>query len=1008
MKKIVLLLFLAASGTCIGQVNLNLGLRAYYPFSGNASDISGNNNNAVFNNAALTADRFGNPASAYHFNGANTYIRVPNSPSLNPGNKLSLCAWVRPTGFYAGNCHGNSVIMKGNTGATPGRYLMWYDDNAGTNGINCTGAPVNPNVQNFYGEAAFTPPPGYTPYIQTGQWYSVVITYDGTTARLYINCQLKYNGPQGSLTFGNSDDLFIGALNNVSFPYWVNGDIDEVRIYDRALTSDEVNVLGDCSLINATSISGIINTYTPVLALNPCDNKLTVEDGSTFNTGDTVLMIQMKGAVIDSTNTASFGNITDYKNAGNYEFNYVKSRAGNVIELKNQLLRQYDIPVGRVQLVRVPYYNSVTITDTLTCLPWDGVKGGVLVLNVQDTVTLNKDINVSGKGFRGGVALNSHINNYQGFCGTQTYFSASTATAKQEKGEGIAEVSTQKMSGRGPLANGGGGGNMINTGGGGGSNASVGGKGGDQYQECVATPNNVGGLPGKALAYSAATNKIFMGGGGGAGDANDPGSPYNPDGGNGGAIAIIKAGYLKSNGFSIITNGNDGKTCTSNCEEGMGGGGAGGTVLLAVNNYLSATTSIISKGGKGNTSIPHNGVFSHGPGGGGGGGVIFFSNPSVPPSITTTLTGGQNGFSQTAPPVAWGAQPGNTGQTVFNLQLPFTTVAFAPNIDSVRINESNLSCTMFDFKGLAFINGTPIVSWEWFFGDGGTANTQNTSHTYSTAGTFNVKLVVTDANGCKDSITKPVNSGLFVFQAPPNKSKCGNNSVQLDGNNGNNVTYLWTPATYLSDPTIMNPIADPPVTTVYSVTMTSNACGNDSTFNVVVTVSSVLNVDAGKANDIDCSNRNAQLFASGGTNYTWTPSTGLNNPNIPNPIATVRTTQTYYVYVDNGLGCSGIDSVTVYVNTAASLARYMPNAFTPNGDGLNDCYGLKNWMYIRKLEFRIFNRYGEQVFGTSDPSRCWDGRYKGKIADQGTYVYYIKAETSCGTEEQKGNFLLLR
>ncbi|HNA17608.1 MAG TPA: gliding motility-associated C-terminal domain-containing protein, partial [Ferruginibacter sp.] len=127
-----------------------------------------------------------------------------------------------------------------------------------------------------------------------------------------------------------------------------------------------------------------------------------------------------------------------------------------------------------------------------------------------------------------------------------------------------------------------------------------------------------------------------------------------------------------------------------------------------------------------------------------------------------------------------------------------------------------------------------------------------------------------------------------------------------------------------------------------------------------------------------------------------------------NPIATVRTTQTYYVYVDNGLGCSGIDSVTVYVNTAASLARYMPNAFTPNGDGLNDCYGLKNWMYIRKLEFRIFNRYGEQVFGTSDPSRCWDGRYKGKIADQGTYVYYIKAETSCGTEEQKGNFLLLR
>ena len=113
----------------------------------------------------------------------------------------------------------------------------------------------------------------------------------------------------------------------------------------------------------------------------------------------------MKGAVIDSSNTASFGTVTNYKNAGNYEFNYVKSKAGNIIELKDSLTRAYDIATGKVQLIRVPYFNTINIAATLTCLPWDGSKGGVLVLNAKDTVNLLADIDLSGKGFRVVVAL---------------------------------------------------------------------------------------------------------------------------------------------------------------------------------------------------------------------------------------------------------------------------------------------------------------------------------------------------------------------------------------------------------------------------------------------------------------------------------------------------------------------------------------------------------------------------------------------------------------------------
>lgn len=106
--------------------------------------------------------------------------------------------------------------------------------------------------------------------------------------------------------------------------------------------------------------------------------------------------------------------------------------------------------------------------------------------------------------------------------------------------------------------------------------------------------------------------------------------------------------------------------------------------------------------------------------------------------------------------------------------------------------------------------------------------------------------------------------------------------------------------------------------------------------------------------------------------------------------------------------CTNTGSVTVLNKKATSLARYIPSAFTPNGDGLNDCYGVKNWQYIRKLQFLIYNRWGELVFYTTRLGACWDGNYRGKKAEEGTYVYYIKAETECGTEEQRGNVILIR
>jgi hypothetical protein len=125
-----------------------------------------------------------------------------------------------------------------------------------------------------------------------------------------------------------------------------------------------------CPILHAQTniIGGIVNDYTPIINYNPCDNSFIVENASKFKIGDTVLVIQMKGAVIDTTNTSNFGSVIDYKEAGNYEYNYVSGKIGNAILLKLRLERNYNYVTGKVQLIRVPFYVNALVQSTLSCL----------------------------------------------------------------------------------------------------------------------------------------------------------------------------------------------------------------------------------------------------------------------------------------------------------------------------------------------------------------------------------------------------------------------------------------------------------------------------------------------------------------------------------------------------------------------------------------------------------------------------------------------------------------
>jgi len=365
------------------------------------------------------------------------------------------------------------------------------------------------------------------------------------------------------------------------------------------------------------------------------------------------------------------------------------------------------------------------------------------------------------------------------------------------------------------------------------------------------------------------------------------------------------------------------------------------------------------------------------------------SNPAI---ANPNYTGNASG---------WMYVTGSTAAGCFAKDSLYVTVNPLPVVqtiaDSTICQSENITLTT---------TGAQTYSWSPAIGlsNPGIANPVfigNSGQTYTVTGT--------DANGCKntDLVTISVIMPGF-FKDPPPFTICQKQAVQLNGNNGNQVSYLWSPATYLSNATIINPLANPPQTTVYTLLVTDNRCGFDSTFTTILTVIPAPVINARKSNDIDCALRSATLSASGGNQYLWSPSTGLNNPNIANPVAIPGNTQTYTVLVTDATGCTNTDSVTVFNKNNASLARFMPNAFTPDGNGINDCYGLKNWVYIQKLQFYIFNRFGEQVFATSNPNTCWDGMYKGKQALAGTYVYVIKAQTDCGLEEQRGNFILIR
>ncbi|MFN4233284.1 MAG: gliding motility-associated C-terminal domain-containing protein [Bacteroidia bacterium] len=259
-------------------------------------------------------------------------------------------------------------------------------------------------------------------------------------------------------------------------------------------------------------------------------------------------------------------------------------------------------------------------------------------------------------------------------------------------------------------------------------------------------------------------------------------------------------------------------------------------------------------------------------------------------------------------------------------------------------------------------------------------------------------VVVTSNNGCVDSASVNVS----VFQTPNasitgSQNMCSGKEYTLTANGGS--IYSWNTGDTTSTITVNTTID-----TTFIVTVSNGVCTDSDTLNVTV----LSNPTANAGTDVTINQiQTATLTASGGGTYLWTPSTGLDCDTCATVNAKPTETTTYCVTVTDVNGC--VDSACVKVTVDFICGEiFVPTIFSPNDDGLNDTYCVLG-NCIKELNFTIYSRWGEIVFSTTDPKICWDGTYKGKLMNTGSFVYIIEATLTDGTTvQEKGNFTLVR
>ncbi|MCX8080231.1 MAG: gliding motility-associated C-terminal domain-containing protein, partial [Bacteroidia bacterium] len=343
-------------------------------------------------------------------------------------------------------------------------------------------------------------------------------------------------------------------------------------------------------------------------------------------------------------------------------------------------------------------------------------------------------------------------------------------------------------------------------------------------------------------------------------------------------------------------------------------------------------------------------------------------------------------------------------QTVLAVVHPTPTADFSYSIHPCGgyVNFTNLS--------------TPSnASTQWTLNSNQTTTVTNPWHFYPNGGNYSITLLVTNSFGCSHQTVQTISvpAPPPVSVSPATVICAGKNQAQLQASGGS--YYLWYPPVGLSSATVSNPVANPSVSTNYSVDITviqgSQTCVFTLTTSVLVDVLSSTTPSAIAQPPVIVGGDASTLIYLGdpGATVYWYPSQFV-TPNSGYTVsASPPVTTEFSVVLTKGV-CTQTIKVLVEVlpKGCEEGASFVPNTFSPNGDGINDVLYVRG-IKMESIYFAVYNRWGEKVFETYDKSKGWDGNYKGRPADNGVFGWYLKVKCYDGQEHfKKGNVTLVR
>lgn len=292
-------------------------------------------------------------------------------------------------------------------------------------------------------------------------------------------------------------------------------------------------------------------------------------------------------------------------------------------------------------------------------------------------------------------------------------------------------------------------------------------------------------------------------------------------------------------------------------------------------------------------------------------------------------------------------------------------------------------------------NGNPITSWEWDFGDGNTSIDQNPKHIFMNPGSYNVVLKVRNSTSCN---AKEYTQVLVIRASPvadfvSSNPGCENAAIVFTDLSravqGNIIKREWD----FGDGTKFDNPGSAPVSHQYtsggkfmvSLKVTNEfGCENVLTRELNITTPFL---EVGKDTIVLRGGSVRFNIQATGTNlrYKWTPSTGLDRDDVRNPIASPTTDTRYSVTISSDEGCVLQDDVMVKVLEMP----FIPNTFTPNGDGINDVWQIEYLDSYPGVSVNIYNRFGIKVFASIGYLKAWDANLNGQNLPVGTYYYVI-------------------